>query len=104
MSYHVHPVVDFASVVDSDTQFVDVRTVEEVADGTLPGAVNVPLDELSARVGDLDPQRRVVLLCRSGNRSGQAAEFLDAAGFVDVYNLEGGMLAYATANTGDTTS
>ena len=95
MTYRNHPVSDYASVVDADTQVVDVRNPHEVAAGTLEGMVNIPLDQLPARLGELDADRRVVLLCRSGNRSGKAAEYLVAAGFTDVINLEGGMLAYA---------
>lgn len=89
-----HPVNDYATVVDATTQFIDVREPVEVAQGTLPGAVNIPLADIPARAADLDRGRRVVLLCRSGNRSGQAAEYLIGVGFADVVNLVGGMLAY----------
>ncbi len=89
-----HPVADYASVVDDTTQFIDVRRPDEVAQGGINGALNIPIEELAHRVGELDPQRRTVLLCRSGNRSTQAGEFLAAAGFVDVVNLEGGMIAF----------
>jgi rhodanese-related sulfurtransferase len=89
-----HPVNDYASVVDDTTQFIDVREPNEVAQGTIAGAVNIPLAQVPDRLDELDRQRRVVLLCRSGNRSGQAAEFLTGAGFTDVVNLAGGMLAF----------
>jgi len=89
-----HPVADYASVVTDTTQFIDVRRPDEVAQGGIVGALNIPIEELADRVGELDPQRRTVLLCRSGNRSTQAGEFLAAAGFVDVVNLDGGMIAF----------
>lgn len=92
-----HPVADYASILGDDGQLIDVREPNEVAGGTLPGAVNIPLGDLPARAGELDASRRVVLLCRSGGRSGQAAEFLAASGFGDVVNLTGGMLAWADA-------
>ncbi len=92
-----HPVTDYAAVVDETTQFIDVRRPDEVAQGTIEGALNLPLEELIDRVSELDPQRRTVLLCRSGNRSTQAGEFLAAAGFVDVVNLDGGMIVYEKA-------
>jgi rhodanese-related sulfurtransferase len=92
-----HPVADYAAVVDETTQFIDVRRPDEVAQGTIDGALNIPLQELIDRVSELDPQRRTVLLCRSGNRSTQAGEFLAAAGFVDVVNLDGGMIVYEKA-------
>jgi rhodanese-related sulfurtransferase len=91
--YREVPASDYGSVVDETTQLVDVRQPEEVAGGTLPGFVNIPLDQLQQRVGELDADRRVVLLCRSGNRSGTAAKFLAAQGFGDLVNLTGGMLA-----------
>jgi rhodanese-related sulfurtransferase len=89
-----HPVADFASAVGANGQLIDVREPHEVAEGTLPGAVNIPLGDLVDRVGELDRDRRVVLLCRSGGRSTQAAEYLVGNGFADVVNLAGGMLAY----------
>lgn len=99
MTYRNHPVTDYASVVGANSQFVDVRTPQEVATGTLEGAVNIPLDQLPARLVELDASRRTVLLCRSGNRSGQAAAYLSGAGFTDVINLDGGMLAYSKGDS-----
>jgi len=93
-----HPVVDYESVLDDSAQFNDVRQPDEVAKGALPGATNIPLGELAARLTELDNQQRVVVLCRSGGRSTQAAELLTEAGFADVVNLEGGMIAWAKAN------
>ena len=90
-----HPVRDFASIVTSDTQFIDVREPDEFAEGSLPGAANMPLSTFVDHVGTLDPSRRVVVLCRSGGRSTQACEYLTANGFTDVVNLAGGMLAVA---------
>ena len=91
-----HPVTDFTTVVDSSTQFLDVREPAEVVEGTLPGTINIPLGQLPSRVGELDPTRRVVVLCRSGGRSAHAAKMLVDIGFTDVVNLDGGMLAYST--------
>lgn len=89
-----HPVTDYETVVVDGAQFVDVREPDEVAQGTLPGTVNIPLGTLPDRMSELDSTRRVVVLCRSGGRSTQAAEFLTGAGFDDVVNLAGGMLAW----------
>lgn len=96
MAHRDHPATDYESIVDADTQLIDVREPFEVAAGTLPGAINIPLGELPARMSELDPNRRVVLLCRSGGRSTAAAQALTAAGFTDVVNLSGGMLAAAS--------
>ena len=93
MTHRDHPVTDYESVVVDGAQFIDVREPDEVAGGTLPGTVNIPLGELPNRVGELDPSKRVVLLCRSGGRSTAAAKALTTAGFADVVNLSGGILA-----------
>lgn len=98
MAHIDHPVTDYASAVGGAGQLIDVREPREVAEGTLPDAINIPLGELADRLADLDPHRRVVLLCRSGGRSTTAAELLTTAGFDNVVNLAGGMLAYTAAN------
>ncbi len=88
------PVNDYRRALGDNGQLIDVREPGEVALGTIPGAVNIPVGELPNRLGELDPGRPVVLLCRSGARSGQAADYLSANGFADVTNLTGGMLAF----------
>jgi rhodanese-related sulfurtransferase len=87
------------SVSDFQKRFyllVDVRTPEEFASGHLLGAVNVPLSELqnnlAAWVPRLPRDVPVVLQCRSGARSTQAAQILIRAGFANVLNLDGGIL------------
>ena len=97
MTYCEQPVSDYREVVGTTGQLVDVREPSEVATGTLPGAINIPLGQLPSRLAELDRSRRVVLLCRSGARSANAAELLVGAGFTDVVNLVGGMLAAATS-------
>lgn len=87
------PAFDHAAALVPGVQLVDVREPAEYIGGTLPGFVNIPLGQLPARARELDPARRVVVLCRSGNRSGQAAEFLARQGFRDVVNLAGGLFA-----------
>jgi rhodanese-related sulfurtransferase len=94
-SYRNHPANDYTSVVDPDTQFVDVRQPTEVAEQGIAGARNIPLDQLAERLTELDPNRRTVVLCRSGGRSAQAADFLAGVGFVDVVNLRGGILKFS---------
>ncbi len=98
MTFKVHPVAAYENILHSGAQLVDVRERNEVAAGTLPEAVNIPLSEFVDRFTELDTARPVVLLCRTGARSGQAAGFLAANGFHDVTNLEGGMLAWADRN------
>jgi rhodanese-related sulfurtransferase len=75
---------------------VDVRTVDEFAEGHVPGAVNIPMDQLSKRAGELDKSQDVYLICRSGGRSARAAGQLAELGFSPV-NVEGGTLAWIEA-------
>lgn len=81
-------------------QFVDVRTPAEVARGTLPGARSIPLCELPARMGELDPSEPVVLFCQGGYRGTIAASLLEQAGYTDVTNVTGGYAAVVQASPG----
>ncbi|WP_328386276.1 MBL fold metallo-hydrolase [Streptomyces sp. NBC_00400] len=76
-------------------QLIDVRNPAEYEAGALPGARNIPLAGLAARITELDPARPVVLYCRSGNRSVIAAALLEAHGFGDVCDVAGGYDAVA---------
>lgn len=69
--------------------FLDVRTVGEYADGTLDGAVNIPLDDLRSRLVEIDKSKPVYLFCQVGLRGYLASRILSQKGF-DVYNLSGG--------------
>jgi phage shock protein E len=72
---------------------LDVRTRDEFAQGHVPGATLVPIDELPARLGELEghKQRGVVAYCESGGRASKAAELLRAHGFTGVRLLDGSM-------------
>ena len=80
----------------AQVQIVDVREAPEFIDrlGHLPQARLVPLSQLMDRLGELDRQRPVVAVCRSGVRSAQASVLLAKAGFERVANLAGGMLRW----------
>jgi glyoxylase-like metal-dependent hydrolase (beta-lactamase superfamily II)/rhodanese-related sulfurtransferase len=77
-------------------QVVDVREPAEFhgALGHIDGAALMPLAELPARIGEIDRDRPVVVVCRSGARSAQAAQQLARAGLTEVANLSGGMLRW----------
>jgi rhodanese-related sulfurtransferase len=74
---------------------LDVREPEEWRDGHAPDAVHIPLGSLGARIKELDPSQEIVTVCRSGARSTTAAKILTQAGFPNVHNLAGGMIAWA---------
>jgi rhodanese-related sulfurtransferase len=68
-------------MLDKGAQLVDVRADHEWETGHLPGAVHIPLDELPARVEEIDKDRPVILYCRGGNRSTMATVALAEAGY-----------------------
>ena len=78
---------------------IDVRTPAEFADGHVPGAVNIPLDALAGRLGELESHKQatVYLICRSGARSARAQSVLAEAGFAQPVNVAGGTLAWKAA-------
>jgi rhodanese-related sulfurtransferase len=73
---------------------IDVREVDEVAAGHIPGIVNIPLGLLEFRMHELDKNTPYIMVCRSGGRSGQATALLASHGY-DVTNMTGGMLDWA---------
>lgn len=74
---------------------IDVRQMQEIAMGTVPRAEALPLHTLPARIHELSPAEKLVVICRSGARSAQACMFLQQQGFTDVYNLRGGMIGWS---------
>lgn len=74
---------------------VDVREPEEYEDGHIPGAVNVPLSELTERCGELDPAQEWIVVCHAGGRSTRACQYLSAIGYTRLHNMSGGMNDWA---------
>ena len=74
---------------------LDVRTPQEYAEGHVPGAVNVPYDQLASRLAEVPKDKDVVLYCKSGRRAGIAADVLAANGYTRLSHLEGDMPAWA---------
>lgn len=79
---------------DGSVTLLDVRTAEEFATGNIDGFVNIPVDELRERAGELDKDKPVYVICQSGLRSYIAARILAGRGF-EVYNFAGGYRFYA---------
>ena len=74
-------------------KLIDVREVEEVEAGHIPGIINIPLSVLETRMPELDQSEKYIVVCRSGKRSGMATQLLESHGF-DVTNMVGGMLEW----------
>jgi phage shock protein E len=76
-------------LIKAGAQVVDVRTSEEFREGSFPGAVNVPVNDLARRMAELKKDKAVVLFCASGARSSMAARMLKQAGYTEVVNAGG---------------
>lgn len=79
---------------------VDVREDKEVTSGIIKGARHITLSQLPQKIGELSKSKQdpVLVYCRSGSRSGHACNQLTKAGFEDVSNLAGGIMAWESAN------
>jgi rhodanese-related sulfurtransferase len=89
---------DLAKWVSSATKpvkIIDVREMNEISGGTIPGAIPMPLATVPLRLSEFEQHDEVVVICRSGARSAQACMFMQQQGFQNVYNLRGGMFAWA---------
>jgi phage shock protein E len=79
---------DARKLVSTGARLLDVRSPDEYAHGHLPGAVNIPVQELDRRLAEVGPaDRELVVYCRSGHRSARATEILRQHGFTKVHNL-----------------
>ncbi|MGB1610030.1 MAG: rhodanese-like domain-containing protein, partial [Ilumatobacteraceae bacterium] len=76
-------------------QIVDVRNPGEVESGMIPDAVNIPVGQIPARLGELDASRPTVIYCAGGYRSSVAASLLRQNGFGDVSDILGGYGAWS---------
>ena len=92
-----HPQADMATALDGppndQTILLDVRTPKEFGDGHLPGAVNIPVDELRGRLGELPAGKLILAYCQVGMRGYIATRILLQKGF-DVANLGGGFKTF----------
>ncbi len=79
---------------------VDVREDKEITSGIIKGAKHITLSQMSQKIGELNKSKQapVLVYCRSGSRSGHACNQLTKAGFEDVSNLTGGIMAWESAN------
>ncbi|MWV43129.1 rhodanese-like domain-containing protein [Paenibacillus sp. HJL G12] len=75
-----------------DVQFIDVRELAEYREGHIKAVRLIPLSQLEVRHDEIDRNQETVMICRSGNRSRQACEFLASHGHLKLHNMTGGML------------
>lgn len=74
---------------------LDVRQAWEHERARIENSILIPMGEIASRVAELDPETEVVVICHHGGRSMQVAAFLERQGFSNVYNLTGGVDAWA---------
>ena len=74
---------------------LDVREKWELEVASIPDVLHIPMGEIPGRLGELESDREIVVMCRSGGRSMQVAQFLARNGFRLVANLTGGILAWS---------
>lgn len=79
-----------AELVDAGAQLIDVRRSYEWEAGRIAGARQIEMNELTANADSIDRDRPVIFYCRTGNRSGMAADAFREAGY-DAYHLAGGI-------------
>jgi rhodanese-related sulfurtransferase len=90
--------VDTANALrDAGAFMLDVREPDEWTAGHIDGATLIPLGQLAARVAEVPDDRTVVVVCRSGNRSAQGRDILQAAGFAQATSMAGGMNDWTAA-------
>jgi rhodanese-related sulfurtransferase len=90
------PPEQVAELIERGAEIVDVRRPYEFEAGHIEGARNIEMNVLTQSADEISRDRPVILICRSGNRSGMARDAFREAGY-DAYNLAGGMLAWAEA-------
>src|SRR6185436_1092879 len=83
--------------IDAGAQVIDVRTPGEYVGGHVPDALNIPHMSVLARQAELAKDKDLVFICQMGSRSALACEFAAAAGFKELFNVEGGTEAWIKA-------
>ncbi len=76
---------------------LDVREQSEYDAGHIPGVTLIPLNDVANRLNEIPKDKPVIVTCRSGNRSGQATDFLRQQGYTNVHNMTGGINAWQQA-------
>lgn len=93
--------IEFKKMIDNeDAILLDVRTVREFMQGHIKGAINIDWYQgtFESKVAELDKTKKVLIYCRSGNRTGKAKYFMIGLGFTRIYNLEYGVNDWARNN------
>jgi phage shock protein E len=80
------PVQDLSKLIKEGAMLVDVRSAGEFAEGSVPGAVNIPVETIASNINRFKNKSHIIVFCRSGNRSGMAKTILQQKGITEVTN------------------
>ena len=95
----VFTVQETADLTKGDVLLIDVRNADEVAAQSydVKNLINIPLDSIESELDRIPKDKQVILVCRSGKRSGTAFDLLKEKGYTNIATMEGGMLAWEEA-------
>tara|TARA_B100000530_G_scaffold293791_1_gene211460 strand:- start:199 stop:519 length:321 start_codon:yes stop_codon:yes gene_type:complete len=80
---------------NDDFMLLDVRNIQEVLYSKIENSVHIPMNEIVNRMNELDPNKEIIIQCKSGKRSARVCEYLMTQNFNNVKNLTGGIIAWA---------
>ncbi|MBA7494591.1 Thiosulfate sulfurtransferase GlpE [subsurface metagenome] len=90
----ISPEESYDMISQQEVMILDVRTQDEYYSGHIPDALLIPLSELESRLDELDTADHILIYCRSGKRSEEAAQILVTNNFIHVYNMEDGIVQW----------
>ena len=96
----ISPAESTKMINHEDALIIDVRESNEYSEGHIINSLHIPLASIKSRIAEIEKfkTRKLILACRSGNRSSSACATLKKEGFEQVFNLSGGVTAWESAN------
>ncbi len=97
MKYTEITVQELKSRMDNESklQILDVREPFEVAIASIDGTLKIPMNSVPVRINELDPEKELIIICKSGMRSARVCDYLADKNFKKLVNLKGGIKAWA---------
>tara|TARA_B100001142_G_C14155532_1_gene586334 strand:- start:381 stop:701 length:321 start_codon:yes stop_codon:yes gene_type:complete len=80
---------------NEDFMLLDVRNIQEVLYSKIEKSIHIPMNEIQESINELDPNKEIIIQCKSGKRSARVCEYLMTQNFNNVKNLSGGIIAWA---------
>lgn len=77
---------ELSRLIQEGAVLIDVRSSEEFDEGSVPGAINIPIDLLPDNIGKIPTDKPIIVFCKSGNRAGKAKKILEENNITDVTN------------------